>query len=111
MYAHGMLIRQVLRGVVLLNLRVSWVPLPVDYSRLKPDDTSGFKNHLLAPPFLSHSSLAPSSKPHINNIRKRLIRTASEFGQAQTPVSHFFCGSSSLAPLPSIHITFKGCLV
>ena len=71
MYARGMFIRQVLRGVVLLKLRVACIPLPVDYSRLKTDDTSVFKNQLLPPPFFVHSSLAPSSKPHMNNIRER----------------------------------------
>ena len=51
MYVRGIPIRQALRGVVLLTLRVTHVPLPVNYSRLKSDDTSGFENHLLHPPF------------------------------------------------------------
>ena len=71
MYARGMFIRQVLRGVVLLKLRVACVPLPVDYSRLKTDDTFVFKNQLLPPHLLAPSSLAPSSKPHIKYIRER----------------------------------------
>ena len=68
---YNMFISQVLRGVALLSLRVTCVFLPVDYSRLKTDDTSVFKNHLLPPPLLAHSSLAPSGKPHIDNLRER----------------------------------------
>ena len=72
MYARGMFKRQVLRGVVLLNSRVTWVPLPVYYSRLKTDDTSVLKKTAAPPPpLLAHSSLAPSSKPHIKKIRER----------------------------------------
>ena len=69
MYARGMSIRRVLRGVVLLKLRVTCVPLPVDYGRLKTDDTSVFKNQLPPPPVLAHSSLALLSKPHTNTKR------------------------------------------
>ena len=107
MYARSMFIRQVLRGVVILMLRVTRVPLPVGYSLLKTDDTSIFKHQLSPPPaLLAHSSLAPSSKRHIQYFKRTSIRTASEFGQAQTPVPpFFFCGSSSLAPFPYHHIT------
>ena len=34
--------------------------------------------------------------------KENVSRTGSEFGQAQTPVSHFFCGSTSPVPLPSL---------
>ena len=107
MYARSMFIRQVLRGVAILMLRVTRVPLPVGYSLLKTDDTSIFKHQLSPPPaLLAHSSLAPSSKRHIQYFKRTSIRTASEFGQAQTPVPpFFFCGSSSLAPFPYHHIT------
>ena len=47
-----MFIRQVLRGIALLKLRMTCVPLPVDYTGLKTDDTSVLKNQLLPPPFL-----------------------------------------------------------
>ena len=63
MYARGMFRRQVLRGVVLLKLRVTCVPLPVYYSRLRSNDTAGFKNHLLPIPLsFSPVSLAPSEQ-------------------------------------------------
>ena len=67
MYSRGMFKRQVLRGVALLKLGVTCDPLRVDYSRLK---TAVFKNHMIFPPLLSDSSLAPSSKPHINRNRE-----------------------------------------
>ena len=97
MYARGMFLRQVLRGVVLLKLRMTCVPLPVDYSRLKTDDTSGFKNHLL----LTRLTCPFEQAAH-QQYKRTSVRPASEFGQAQTPASHFFCGSSSLAPIPSL---------
>ena len=51
MHARGLFIRQVLQRVVLLKLlRVSCVPLPVDDSRLKADDTYVFKSNLFAVP-------------------------------------------------------------
>ena len=66
MYARGMLIRQVLRGIVILKLRIRCVPLPVGYSWLKTDDTSILENHLPRPPS-AHLSLAPSCKPYTHN--------------------------------------------
>ena len=59
MYARGMFIRQVLRGVALLKLRVACVPLPVEYSQLKTADTSVFKKHLFPPPFFLTRLICP----------------------------------------------------
>ena len=45
-------------GVCPIELRVTYVPLPVDYSRLREEDTSGFKPPVPPPP-LFHSSHLP----------------------------------------------------
>ena len=85
---------------VLLKWRVTYVsiPLPVDYSRLKTDDTSGLKNYLLHPLF--HSSLVPLRASPTSIVHDKGTSTGSEFCEAWTPTaSHFFCGSSSLGPL------------
>ena len=67
----SMFIRQALRDVALLKLRVTCVPLPVDYSRLKTDDASVLKKQLLPPPLLAHSSLAPFEQAAHQNCNKR----------------------------------------
>ena len=99
-----MFVRQVLRDVALLKLRVTCVPLPVDYSRLKTDYTS--KPSCFSPPFLL-ARLLPhrASRTSIIKENANTNSTASEFGQAQTPASHYFCGSSSLAPLRTFSTT------
>ena len=107
MYARGRFIRQVSRGVVLSKLRVTCVPLPVDCSQLKPDDTSGFQKPSAPPPLFLTRLTCPFEQAAHQKCRRTPIRIGSEFGQAQTPVPHF-CGSSSLAPLPSLHITIGG---
>ena len=106
---HSTFILEVLRDVTLEveggacpQLRVTRASLPVEYSRLKTDHISVFKNQQRPTPPPCSLVSCPLRASRTLIIKENVSRTASEFGQAQTPVSHSFCGSSSLVPLPSL---------